>query len=338
MGPFQGSAAEWDEFVSSAGESTYAHPWAWRGIMEDVLGHRTHYLEARTNEGRLAGVLPLVEVRSRLTGNFLMSLPFLSYGGPIGSPSAQTCLAERACRMAQKAGVRLLEMRTRHRLSSALTTSDRKITVVLDLPRDARSLWEDGFSSKLRAQIRRARKEDMDVHFGRDQLEPFYEVFARNMRDLGTPVLPRRYFEAIADGLGERATFASVWWKGIPLAGGYGLTWGREFEIVRASSLREHNRKAPNMLLYWALMERSIDAGLARFNFGRCSPGSGTHRFKRQWGGADVPLPWLTWSANGHGATVPSQRSTLRAAAAVWQRLPLAVANRLGPFLARRLP
>ena len=124
----------------------------------------------------------------------------------------------------------------------------------------------------------------------------------------------------------------------MPVAGGYGLAWRREFEIIRASSLREHNRKAPNMLLYWSLMERCIEQGLTAFNFGRCSPGSGTHRFKRQWGGEDVPLPWLTWSSNGDDIQAPSERSTLRAASSLWQRLPVPVANALGPFFARRLP
>jgi hypothetical protein len=92
------------------------------------------------------------------------------------------------------------------------------------------------------------------------------------------------------------------------------------------------------MLLYWAFMQRAIVRGVRVFNFGRCTPGGGTHRFKRQWGGTDVPLAWRQWSANGVHATPSPERPVYRAAAAVWRRLPLALVNRLGPVLARQLP
>ena len=95
---------------------------------------------------------------------------------------------------------------------------------------------------------------------------------------------------------------------------------------------------APNMLLYWSLMEESIRRGARTFNFGRCSPDSGTHRFKRQWGGEDLPLPWSQWSPDGVAATPNPDSPKYRLATNVWSQLPLAVTNRLGPPLARLLP
>jgi CelD/BcsL family acetyltransferase involved in cellulose biosynthesis len=158
------------------------------------------------------------------------------------------------------------------------------------------------------------------------------------MRDLGTPVLPLAFFERIARVFGETAVFAAVYWQDRPVAGGCGFVWADEFEITWAASLTEFNRYAPNMLLYCALMEEMIRRGIAVFNFGRCTPGSGTHRFKQQWGGEEVSLPWVQWSPAGR-AEIPSQDGRVYSlATAVWQRLPLFVANHLGPRLARRLP
>jgi len=122
------------------------------------------------------------------------------------------------------------------------------------------------------------------------------------------------------------------------VAGGCGFVWREEFELTWASSLLEYKREAPNMLLYWSLIERMIERGLRSFNFGRCTPGGGTHRFKGQWGGSDVPLPWLQWSPGGVSATPNPDRPLYRRAAAVWRRIPRPITDRLGPVLARRLP
>src|SRR5690606_25614950 len=146
------------------------------------------------------------------------------------------------------------------------------------------TLWNDGLRSKLRSQIRRAMKEAMEVRFGPDQRRAFHLVYARNMRDLGTPAHPLVLFDAIARAFDDRVIFGAVYWRGAPVAAGCGFIWRETFEMTWASSLREHNRMAPNMLLYWAFMEEAIRRGVRTFDFGRCSPGSGTHRFKLQWG------------------------------------------------------
>jgi len=337
--PFEGSDAEWDALVAAHPEGTACHLAGWRHVMADALGHETLYRIAVDAEGRRRGVLPLVHVRSRLFGSYLLSMPFLNDGGPLGPPAARAALGETAVAEARRRRVDLLELRGRTPVpGDAFSTSDRKLTVLMELGDSSETLWEEGLRSKVRSQVRRPMKEGMTARFGHDLLDPFYEVFSRTMRDLGTPVLPRRFFASIAEHLREHVIFCSVEREGMPLAAGCGFLWNGEYEITWAGSLREASRMAPNMLLYWSLMEESIRRGAHTFNFGRCSPDSGTHRFKRQWGGDDLPLPWSQWSADGVAATPNPDSPKYRLATNVWSRLPVAVTNRLGPPLARLLP
>jgi FemAB-related protein (PEP-CTERM system-associated) len=333
-------AGAWDHLVTETAEGTFCHLAGWRELMADTLGAECLYRTATDRDGRPAGVLPLVRVRSRLFGHYLVSLPFLNYGGPIGTPPARQRLATWATQEARRSGADLLELRTRREppLAGGLQTSHRKITVLLDLPDSAETLWSKGFSSKLRSQIRRPQKEGMTTAFGAGQAGAFYDVFSRNMRDLGTPVLPRRFFERLPRSFPKEVVFGVVYDRERPVAGGCGFVWGGEFEMTWASSLREYNSRAPNMLLYWSFMEEMIRAGVRCFNFGRCTPGEGTHRFKRQWGSRDLPLPWAQWSPRGLAATPSPDRPIFQLATAVWRRIPLELANRVGPVLARRIP
>jgi hypothetical protein len=121
------------------------------------------------------------------------------------------------------------------------------------------------------------------------------------------------------------------------IAGAFGFRWRDEFEITWASALHAHSRISPNMLLYAALMEHCIEAGVTSFNFGRSTPGSGPHKFKLQWGGVETPLPWYFLGENADGG--PSKEQTyFTLLRKLWMRLPLAVANRLGPHVVRCIP
>jgi FemAB-related protein (PEP-CTERM system-associated) len=332
--------AAWDRFVLETEGGTFCHLAGWREVMAETLGAECLFRAAVTEEGRYEGLLPLVRVRSRIFGHYLVSMPFLNYGGPIGTPAAQRLLAGWAAEEARRSGADLLELRTRHEmpLGEQLSTSHRKITVVLDLPETVDTLWGKGFSSKLRSQIRRPQKEGMTARFGEDQVEAFYEVFSRNMRDLGTPVLPRLFFEWLPRAFPEQVIFGVIYHEDRPVAAGCGFLWGGEFEMTWASSLREYNRQAPNMLLYWSFMEEMIRDGAHLFNFGRCTPGEGTHRFKLQWGSRDLALPWAQWSPRGVDSTPSPDRPVFQLATAAWRRIPVGVANRVGPLLARQIP
>jgi len=337
VAPHDGPPDAWDAFVRVQWGWTHFHLHGWKRVMESVFGHECPYLAACDAFGALRGVLPLVRVRSVLFGHYLVSMPFLNYGGPLGDDEAVAALAARAEAMAREGGVKLLELRSRVALPLDLPVSHRKITVVLDLPATAEALWA-ALGSKLRSQVKRPMKDGVEVRFGPEQVDPFFAVFARHMRDLGTPTQPHGLFRAIAETFGPDAWFGCAYYEGRPVAAGAGFRWASEFEMTWASALSAYNRVAPNMLLYWAFMERAIAEGLTLFNFGRCTPGAGTHRFKRQWGSRDEPLWWYQ-RARTTTATTPSPDDPAFAwGPRLWRHVPLSLATALGPRIVRFIP
>jgi FemAB-related protein (PEP-CTERM system-associated) len=334
---FEGLEEEWDGFASIQPGYTHFHRLRWRTLIEQVFGHECTYLAARDAEDELIGVLPLVRVRSFVFGHYLVSMPFLNYGGPLGTEAGVQALVDAAVTMARRENVKLLELRSRIKLEVPLTASLRKITVVRDLPNDADTLFRQ-FDAKLRSQIRRPQKDGVTVRFGADCVAPFFKVFAEHMRDLGTPAQPLRFFQEIARQFPDDCWFAAAYLDEKPVAGGCGFRFGDEFEMTWASSLRSYNREAPNMLLYWACMQRAIAAGARRFNFGRCTPGTGTHRFKMQWGGREEQLWWYQFATSGETATPSPNDRAFRWGPRLWKRLPASIATTLGPSIVRYIP
>jgi serine/alanine adding enzyme len=334
---FEGLEEEWDQFAASQQGYTHFHRLRWRALIRQVFGHECAYLAARDSEEMLVGILPLVRVRSFVFGHYLVSMPFLNYGGPLGTNEAVHALVDAAIAMARREKVKLLELRSRVALDVPLDASHRKITVLRDLPPNPDELFKQ-FDSKLRSQIRRPQKEGVTVEFGPDQVAPFFKVFAQHMRDLGTPVQPLRFFREIARQFPDDCWFACAYLGGKPVAAGCGFRFGDEFEMTWASSLRTYNREAPNMLLYWSCMERAIRDGARRFNFGRCTPGTGMHRFKMQWGGREEQLWWYHFAMSGDTTTPSPHDRAFRWGPRIWRRLPESVATTLGPSIVRYIP
>jgi FemAB-related protein (PEP-CTERM system-associated) len=229
---FQGGARQWDEFVRSQRGWTHFHLYDWKRVIENVFGHECLYLGACDDGGRLNGALPLVRVRSRVFGHYLVSMPFLNYGGPLGTSAAVRRLTDHATQLALESGAGLLELRSTVELDVPLPVSHRKITMLLDLPQnDPAQLW-DGFKAKLRSQIRRPQKEGVTLRIGLEQLDGFFHVFSRHMRDLGTPTQPRRLFQEIADAFPESVWFGCAYLADEVVAAGCGFQWNGEFEMT----------------------------------------------------------------------------------------------------------
>jgi len=333
------SASRWDALVASqAGASTY-HSWVWRDITAEEFGCRSHYLAAIDGAGDWHGVLPLVRLKSRLFGDFLVSLPFFNYGGALATgPAADAALLEAAGALATRLGVSHIEYRDQRPREGWPVRTD-KVAMLLDLAATPDEQWA-AFGSKLRAQIRRPEKEGATTRFGGAELVPdFYRVFARNMRDLGTPVYGQSLFRRIAERLPAGARVAVVYLQGQPVAAGFTLRHGDRVEIPWASSLRDWNRVGVNMQLYWSILKDAIGSGARQFDFGRSSVDAGTYRFKAQWGATPRQLYWHYWLKPGQAMPNLTPASPKYALAVrAWQRLPVVVANLVGPRIVRNLP
>ena len=335
---FRGRPEEWDDFVRAQPGWTHFHLYGWKDVMTGTYGHECPFLAARDARGALRGVLPLVRVRSLFFGHYLVSMSFLNYGGPLGEEAAVRALIDHVVALARRDNVKLLELRSRTALPTALPVSHRKVAVVLDLEQGGPAPTWERLTSKLRNYVRRTEKGGVTVRFGLDEIESFYEVFSRRMHELGTPTHTRRLFQQVAAAFPESAWFGCAYFEGRPVACGCGLQWEDEIEITWGSAIACAPELRPNILLYWAFIERAAAMGLRRFNFGRATPGSGSHSFKHQWASRDEPLWWYGLSARP-GTTTPSPTdATFSWGPRVWKHLPARLATALGPSIVRGIP
>jgi FemAB-related protein (PEP-CTERM system-associated) len=316
-----------------------AHAPQWTSVLAAAYGHTARTLVAADPEGP-AGVLPVVLLRRPLASGRLVSMPFLDGGGPCArSPEAARALVDRLLEEARAAGVAGVELRTGQPLPLGAPPRTHKVNMVLPLPATADALWRS-FAPKVRNQVRKAERSGLRaVAGGQELLDDFYGVFAENMRDLGSPVHGRDFFAHALAAFGPAARVLLVRRDQITVGGLVSLAFQQTVYVPWASCLRRHAAACPNMLLYWAILERSVAEGARRLDFGRSTRGGGTHQFKRQWGAQEVPLYWYSLAPDGGPAPAPSEEGALaRRVGRLWQRLPVAVSRVLGPRIRKHLP
>ena len=328
-------SAEWDAFVARGSASGY-HTWAWRTIFERSFGHECIYLAARRN-GLIEGVLPLVHIKSWMFGRTLTSLPFVNYGGVVAASGAVArALLNAADDAARTRRCRHIELRHTARRFDDLPYKQHKVAMVLPLQP---GMW-DLLDRKVRNQIRKAEKSHLTAHHGgAELLSEFYAVFSRNMRDLGTPVYARGFFEDVLRTFPDRARIMVVRLKDIPVAAGLTYRTGTMVEVPWASSVREYNSLCPNHLLYWNVIDAAVAEGCDALDFGRSTPNEGTYKFKEQWGAAPLPLHWeYCLQRDGSLPDQSPKNPKFRMAIEAWKRCPLWMANAVGPHIVRAIP
>jgi serine/alanine adding enzyme len=333
------SAAEWDAYVRQHPGACNYHQSGWKAVVEEGFRHTTRYLYAGDG-GKIVGILPLVSMKSFLFGHFLVSLPFFNYGGILAdNKAAEIVLLGEARRIAQEQHVDHIELRHLLPVGCGLRTKTHKVTMILQLQADVDAQWKK-FDAKLRNQIRKAEKSDVVVQIGSQELvKEFYKVFAVNMRDLGTPVYSPELFQSIWRHFPKTTRIFLVSHKGQSIAAGLGTFFRDTIEVPWAGSMKAYRHLCPNMLLYWEAIKFAIQHGLTKFDFGRSTPGEGTYRFKEQWGASGVPLTWEYWTANSDALPDISPRNAkYELAIRMWKKLPLQVANHLGPIIVRNIP
>jgi len=329
--------AKWDAFVAQCPESTFFHRIGWREIIEDVFGHRCHYLVAE-RDGRWTGVMPLAAIRSRMFGHALVSLPFAVYGGPAANDteSARALIAS-AEGIARELGVDHLEVRNMQTRCSDWPRQDLYVTFrkeiladieanMLAIPRKQRAMVRKGIKHGLASEV------DASV-------DRFFALYADNMHRHGTPPFPRRYFARLMQVFGDDCEVQTIVdAHGGPVSSVLSFYFRDEVLPYYAGDTVDARDLAANDFKYWELLRRACERGLRVFDYGRSKCGTGSFDFKKNWGFEPAALSYEYRLLKRERIPENNPLNPKYAAfIALWRRLPRPVANALGPMIVRNL-
>lgn len=329
-----------DRYLSCQPQATPYHSMRWILSIKKVYHFGYLYYIAKS-DNQIVGVLPLCIFTGLRGKKEFCSLPYCDVGGVVSnSQEIKSELVNQALTKMKDYSLSGLELRQRLiGQDVAEDMLDRKVSMLLDLPESADSLLKS-FKSKLRSQINKAGKNGLKFDCANDEksIDDFFYVFSRNMHLLGSPTHSLKWFHALREVYEDELLVGRVWYEDKIVGAGILLFNGGNVSIPWASTLRDFNRLAPNMMLYWNLLRESCNRGCRQFDFGRSTYDEGTYRFKQQWGAKPVLLDWQVLDKQGAVAEIPTNKSKIRdIVEAIWKKLPLPVVNTIGPHLRRHI-
>jgi FemAB-related protein (PEP-CTERM system-associated) len=329
--------AAWDAFVQACPQASFFHRAGWQRILANVYRHKTYYLFAE-RYGQIQGVLPLAHVKSRLFGNALVSLPFGVYAGVAASDAAAADALElEAQDLARRLGVEHLEFRNVAPRHPDWPRQDLYVTFrkeilpdeeanMLAIPRKQRAMVRKGLKSGLVSSI------DGDV-------ERFFALYADNVHRHGTPAMPKRYFQALMQEFGADCEVLTVSTAdGRALSSVMSFYFRDEVLPYYAGDDEAARDLAANDFKYWELMRRACARGIKVFDYGRSKQGTGSFAFKKNWGFEPTPLhyEYCLYKRDSVPQNNPNN-AKYQLLIKTWRRLPISLANWLGPFVVRSL-
>ncbi len=328
-------AAKWDEFVRRHPEGTFFHLSAWQDVIGAYLKHPTYYF-CLERDGEIAGVLPLARVKSWLFGDALLSLPFLVYGGPLGSDSqAVEQLLRSATSLAEELGVDYLELRNRKPVTDWPTKSSYVTFRKAIEPDVEKNLL--AIPRKQRAVVRKAIKAGLaaEIDSGTERL---YSILSECKRNLGTPFFSRGYLDSIVRAFPEDCQVLTVTHDAEVLSSVMSFTFKNEILPYYGGGGRAARRFGANDFMYWKVMEKACQEGKEIFDFGRSQAGTGPYNFKRYWGFEPETLSYEFYLVKAKEVPrLDPSNSRYGKAIQLWSKLPLPVSRTIGPRIARLL-
>ena len=330
-------AQRWDEFIFACPEATFFHRAAWQGIIADVFRHPTYFLYAEI-AGQIQGVLPLAHVKSMLFGNALVALPFAVYGGVAATnPEAVSALEKEAQALAQRLGVDHLEFRNVNPRNPSWPTQDLYVTFRKEILPDVEANML-AIPRKQRAMVRKGIKNGLISTVDRNS-NRFFKVFADNVHRHGTPAMPKRYFDTLLQVFGDDCEVLTVTGPDGQLLSSVLSFYFRDEVLPYYAGDDESARNlAANDFKYWELMRRSCERGLKVFDYGRSKQGTGPYAFKKNWGFEPQPLhyEYCLYKRDSIPQNNPNN-AKYKLFIEAWRRMPIGLANWLGPHIVRNL-
>jgi len=328
----------WDIFLQQHQTSGY-HQSAWFSLIKKTFGHETRILVAEDEQGNILGGLPLTFFSSKLFGKFAISIPYVNYGGVV---THYLDIAQKLIEFAQdiRANENLshIEIRTMQ-AGLAKNSLDKKVSMVLTLPATNGEL-EKNLGTKLRAQYRKAENYAPSVKFGTlELLDDFYNVFARNMRDLGTPVYSKTWFKNILMEGTIKSTLIVVYMENKPVSTGFLVGNHDTLEIPWASTIQSANTKNANMWMYRQILSFAINEKYKYFDFGRSTLGAGTYKFKKQWGALAYAHHWYYVLPEGESKPeLNPDNPKYKLVIFLWKLMPVWLTKIIGPHIIKHIP
>jgi FemAB-related protein (PEP-CTERM system-associated) len=330
---------QWDDYVLATHQGSLFHMIAWKKVLEKTFAYRSVFLAAY-DAGEICGILPLFVIPKPLKGHVMVSVPFGVYGGVASeSPEVTKKLLNVAKELAVEKKVDSLEFRQMEKLDEALPTKDLYFTFIREIfdgeeknmsaiPRKQRRMIRQGISHGLQSKVG-----------GAELLKDFYFVYSSSLRNLGTPAFPFVYFKHLFQELGEQCKILTVSYEDKIVAAVMTFFYQDRVMPYYGGGLSEYQRYAIYDFMYWELMRFGWEHGYKVFDFGRSKQETGPFHFKRHWGFEPQALPYQYFLPKGGAIpNVNPSNPKLQPFIALWKRLPLPIANRLGPFLIKYLP
>ncbi|MBA3975882.1 MAG: peptidoglycan bridge formation protein FemAB [Candidatus Solibacter sp.] len=329
--------AAWDGYVGGHRLGTPLHLSAWGRVCGRVFGYRNLSLMA-WREGKVEGVLPLYLVSNVVTGKILLSSPFAVYGGILGEgEEAAWALRSGAEEMGREHGVQYVELRNWDESQcGGWERVTRYVTFLKQMEEDGQAILE-ALPRETRRMTRRAVEKGYEIRFTRETAA-FEELYAANLRKLGTPAFPSKHFRALMEEYPE-ADVMELRLEGRMAAAVVSLYHGETVLPYYGASDPEFNRANPNNMMYFGLMREARGRGLKRFDFGRSKKESGAYLFKSHWGMEERELPYEILLVKRK--TMPNYSPAnpkFGLAIRMWQRAPLKLTRMIGPRLIRLFP
>jgi FemAB-related protein (PEP-CTERM system-associated) len=329
--------AAWEAFVQSAPEATFFHRAGWRRVIRNAYRYDCHHCLVR-QDGRVTGVLPLVHVKSRLFGNALISMAFCVYGGIVAeTPEAAAALGAEAAALGEKLRVDYVELRgIAPQLPAWKSKADLYATFHRTLADDDDANLK-AIPRKKRADVRKSLKNNLVLETD-VAVDAFYRIYAESVRDLGTPVFARRYVTALVDEFGGDVDMCVVRGPEGPVASLLSFFFRDQVLPYYGGALPAARALHAYDFLYWMMMCRAVQRGVRTFDFGRSKVGTGPYSYKTFWGFEPTPLHYQYHLVRAEAVPdINPLNPKYSLMVRTWQRLPLAVANRVGPWVARQL-
>jgi len=332
---------EWDTFVRSHLHGSVFHLTAWQRLIQGTFGYEPKHIIARSSSGgELCGVLPLFFVRSLIFGRLLVSTPHAAYGGILAnSDVAAHALFTRAREIAKELGVQFLELRSFGNpvKEEGIVQRDLYVTFRQHLRENVHENFL-AIPKKTRAEIREGIRKELEFRVDAIGPDDFFNVYSRNLRDLGTPAFTRRLFANGQREFGPECKIFSTHWKGKLVGAVWNLFYKDEVVPYYGASIREYNHLAVSNFMYWMVIKYSVENGYKSLDFGRSKKGTGSFNFKKRWGMdmSDLRYQYVLIRRREMPDTSPFNPK-FSLPIQIWRKLPLRLTNSVGPFISKHL-